>query len=107
MTATETGHSVNITGKSGRTYTGKIYAEKDSSSSLTGEAIVCLTNSHYSDGTWEHRMNSIYNTRDVEQALDHFRHRDDISHIILIPHSSLAFDNVDYVDDLVRNYLHG
>lgn len=107
MTTTKTGYNIDITGKSGRTYRGNIYDDKDISTFLSGEVIVCLTNSRLSGDIWEHYMNSIYNTKDVTQALEHFRIRDDISHIILIPHSSLAFDNTDYVDDLVRNYLHG
>jgi hypothetical protein len=69
--------------------------------------IVCLTNSHFVEGKWHHHMNSIYNTNQVAAALDHFKMRDDISHIILVPKGSPAFTRVDFVDDLIRQYLHG
>lgn len=107
MSVAESGQDIRLSGKSGDLYTGKIYSDRNSTSSLSGQAIVCLTNSHFSEERWNHQMNSIYNTNDVKQALEHFKGRDDISHIILIPKQEGAFSRTDHVDDLIRNYLHG
>jgi hypothetical protein len=107
MSASESGHDILIQGKSGETYSGKIFSDKNSTTTLSGQAIVCLSNSYLSDEQWQHSMNSIYSTKDVHAALDHFKIRDDISHIILIPQASMAFSKTDQVDDLIRNYLHG
>ncbi|HEX8315293.1 MAG TPA: hypothetical protein VF609_09880 [Flavisolibacter sp.] len=106
MSIAESGQDIQLSGKSGETYTGRIYSDKHSTSTLSGQAIVCLTNSHFSDEKWSHHVNSIYNTNDVNNALEHFKLRDDISHIILIPQQSVAFSRADHVDDLIRNYLH-
>lgn len=107
MSVTASEQDIQLSGKSGEIYSGKIYKDKNSISTLTGEAIVCLTNSHLSDDKWSHHMNSIYNTHDVKNALEHFRNRDDITHLILIPQQSTAPSQKDDVDDLIRNYLHG
>ena len=106
-TVTESGEDIQLTGKSGHCYIGKIFSDKNSTTALSGTAIVCLTNSYFAEEKWHHRMNSIYNTKHVELALDHFKSRDDISHMILVPAGSLAFGQVDHVDDLIRQYLHG
>lgn len=107
LTIETSGQDIQLTGKSGDVYKGKIYTDKDSVATISGRAIVCLTNSHFSEGKWHHHMNSVYSTNDVTSALAHFKKRDDISHLILIPIASQAFSRADPVDDLIRQYLHG
>lgn len=107
MVIAESGQDVHLFGKAGELYRGKIYAEKTGTSNLSGGAIVCLTNSRFDDNGWHHHMNSIYNTPDVNEALEHFKTRDDISHVIIIPHQTIASNGGDDVDNLIRNYLHG
>ena len=102
----ESGQDIEIMGKSGQRYSGKIYTDKNSSTSLSGQVIVCLTNSSYGDHGWHHTVNSVYND-DVQNALEHFKTRDDVSHMILIPHTSAEFSGGSKVDDLIRNYIHG
>ena len=106
MLVEETGQDVQLLGKSGETYTGRIYADKEVNSSISGRTIVCLTNSEYAEGQWHHRMNSIFSSSDIKQTLDHFKGRDDISHLILIPQQTDANLQKDHVDDLIRAYLH-
>lgn len=106
MTTTESGQDIELTGKSGHRYTGKIYSDKNSTSTLAGRAIACLTNSVPTAQGWEHHVNSIYNTGDVHRELAHFKDRDDISHLILLPYSSIAGGAPDPVDDLIRQYIH-
>ena len=107
-TSTETGQDIELVGRSGDRYTGKIYAEKDAATLLTGRAIALLPNSSQHNGEWTHRVNSIYNTENVNEELAHFRSRDDISLLILIPYSSMPSSPgvVDKVDDLIRSYIH-
>ena len=105
--AEETGTDVQLRGKSGETYAGRIYAEKDARTSLSGKSIVCLTNSSFSDGQWHHRMNSIFSSDDLQNTLEHFKMRDDISHLILISQDANGSHPRDEVDDLIRAYLHG
>ena len=102
----ESGQDIELVGKSGEYYTGKIYSDKNSSSTLTGRAIACLSNSTFADNQWSHAINSIYNTENIKEELAHFKIRDDISHLILIPYNSIQSDVVDKVDDLIRNYIH-
>ncbi|HUC83048.1 MAG TPA: hypothetical protein VMR70_19220 [Flavisolibacter sp.] len=106
MVTTESGQDIYVEGKSGDMYYGKLYADKAGTSALCGSAIVCLSNSHYEASRWQHQMNSIYRTDDVNRELQHFKGREDISHLIVIPHT-IGFGNKDEVDDLIRNYLHG
>jgi hypothetical protein len=101
----ESGQAVELIGKSGATYQGRIYSDKQSSSELPSPAIVCLSNSSLNDGQWKHQIRDIYDTKTIEQALDHFRERDDISHMILIPGTS--YDGTDRINDLRRAYIHG
>lgn len=106
-TETENGQDIELVGWSGERYTGKIYEDKNGTSALSGRAIACLTNSKQEEGRWTHRINSIYNTENVTEELAHFRDRDDISHLILIPYSSISSSGVsDKVDDLIRSYIH-
>lgn len=99
--------NISLTGKSGQTYEGKIYSEKDhASSSLSGKAIAILTNSTTTENGWLHHVNSIYDTNDIQAELAHFRMRDDISHLILLPYSQNENDIQDKVDDLIRQYIH-
>src|SRR5215218_9342003 len=88
-TGTENGQDIELVGWSGERYAGKIYEHKNSTSALRGRAIACLTNSTQEEGGWAHRINSIYNTENITEELAHFRNRDDISHLILIPYSSI------------------
>lgn len=104
--ATETGEDIQLTGKSGETYFGKIYPDKNSSSAISGRAIACLSNSERTNEGWNHRVNSIYNTENITDELEHFQQRDDISHLILLPYSSNQNPVSDKVDDLIRNYIH-
>ena|ERR1051325_7541042 len=101
----EAGRDISLFGKSGQCYSGKIYSDKNSTTTLSGPAIVCLTNSQFIENSWQHAINSIYND-DIENALNHFKIRDDVSHIIIIPQSGDEFRKLDKVDDLIRNYLH-
>lgn len=103
----ESGQEIELTGKSGSRYTGKIYAANNSSSSLTGSAIALLSNSTYTDEGWVHHVNSIYNTENIGQELAHLQQRDDISHLILLPYSDNDNGVQDKVDDLIRQHLHG
>ena len=105
--STEHGQVIELTGKTGASYTGKIYSSKDSHSAFSGSAIAVLSNSACTDDGWEHQVNSIYNTERVKDELDRFKNRDDISHLILLPYSENNNSVVDKVDDLIRNYLHG
>jgi len=99
------GQAITVSGKSGALYDGRIY-NKSSDDSLSGHAIVCLTNSSFDDHHWSHKMNSVFRTSDAKSVLEEFKKRDDISHLILIsqhPHQSGA---TDIVDDLIRHYIH-
>jgi hypothetical protein len=102
----ETGQAIELMGKSGERYTGRIYTDKQSTSSLTGKAISCLSNSSLTDSGWSHQVNAIYNTDRASDEIEQFKNRDDISHLILIPYSSNESGVVDKVDDLIRNYIH-
>ncbi len=102
----ETGKDIELTGKSGERYAGKIYTNKHSTSSLTGRAIGCLSNSLLTDHGWSHQVNAIYNTDRVSDEMEHFKNRDDISHLILIPYATNELGVVDKVDDLIRSYIH-
>ena len=103
----ETGQDIELVGKSGERYYGKIYADKNGSSTLTGRAIACLTNSTHTNNGWTHHVNSIYNTENVKDELAHFKIRDDISHLILLPNNQNEGGVADKVDDLIRSYIHG
>jgi hypothetical protein len=103
----ESGQDVELIGQSGSRYTGKIYAAKNSASSIAGRAIAVLSNSTYTDEGWVHHVNSIYNTDNIGEELAHFRQRDDISHLILLPYIDNDNGVQDKVDDLIRQYLHG
>jgi hypothetical protein len=106
MTITDSGKDIALTGKSGNTFIGRIYEDKNASSSIESAAIVCLSNSQLIDGAWHHTIKDIYDTADIEHTLEHFRERDDISHLILIPRTSYNPMNWDLIDDLRRNYIH-
>jgi hypothetical protein len=106
ITPIESGSNIELTGKSGERYTGKIYADKNSTSDITGASIACLSNSTLEEGGWTHRVNSIYNTNSATDELKQFQNRDDISHLILLPHNENENGVQDKVDDLIRSYLH-
>ena len=96
--------NISLVGKSGREYYGKMY-DKNSNSSLSGQAIVCLSNTRWEDNHWQHNIRDIYNDSSAH-AIKHFNERDDISHLILIPADSLEPKGIDVIDDLRRQYIH-
>jgi hypothetical protein len=102
----EAGKDIELIGKSGERYSGKIYTDNDSTSSLTGRAIVCLSNSLQNENHWSHHVNAIYDTENVNDELARFQNRDDISHLIILPYGSNQSGVVDKVDDLIRSYVH-
>ncbi|HVK96600.1 MAG TPA: hypothetical protein VM368_02230 [Flavisolibacter sp.] len=102
----DSGTDIQLKGKSGDIYTGKIYSSKSGNNSLEGAAIVCLTNSYLSNDGWKHQMNSIYKVDDAQEAMEHFIERDDISHIVFIPLTDDHYSGIDKVDDLIRSYIH-
>ena len=97
--------NISLIGKSGNEYFGKIYDDKDSTTSLSGPVIVCLSNTTWEDNHWLHAICDIY-TDDAQDALEHFKERDDISHLILIPNLSSEYAGTDKIDDLRRRYIH-
>lgn len=97
--------NISLIGKSGREYYGKIYSDRGDKTSLSGPAIVCLSNTRWTDNHWQHSIKEIYDDT-ATNALDHFRERDDISHIILIPRGGTDTGNSDPIDDLRRQYIH-
>lgn len=103
----ESGQDITLTGKSGERYSGKIYTDKNSLTTLSGQAIAVLSNSTETEDGWNHHVNSIYNTGNASDELAHFKSRDDISHLILLPDSANQSAVVDKVDDLIRQYIHG
>jgi hypothetical protein len=98
------GQPVELYGKSGRVYPGTIYT-KTGPATLTAPALICLANSTYDGGTWQHRVNAIYATDNAEQERQRFSERDDVSHLIVVP--TEEWSGVDATDDLIRSYLHG
>lgn len=107
MTITDSGKDIALTGKSGNIYFGRIYEDKNSYSSIDTKAIVCLSNSHFTHGEWRHTIKDIYDTANVEQTLNQFREREDITHLILVPRTMYNPMNWDLIDDLRQNYIHG
>jgi hypothetical protein len=101
-----TGQPIQLSGKSGEQYAGTIY-NKESHSTLTGPAIVCLTISTFANHQWSHSVNAIYRTDDTVQSMEEFKNRGDVSHLIVIPIGLLQYGKRDMVDDLIRQYLHG
>lgn len=104
ITPAEEGQPVQLYGKSGRVYPGKIYT-KAAPATPTAPALICLANSTYAEGTWQHRVNAIYATDNAEQERARFSERDDVSHLIVVP--AEEWSDVDATDDLIRSYLHG
>ncbi len=102
----ESGQDIELTGKSGERYTGKIYTDKNSTSTLSGRAIAILTNSTQTESGWTHHVNAIYNTENITEELAHFKNRDDISHLVLLPYHANESGVADKVDDLIRSYIH-
>lgn len=100
----EDGQPVELRGQSGKTYPGKIYTKAAHPATLTSPALICLANSVCAGGTWEHRVNAIYATDNVEQERDRFSQRDDVSHFIVVPEEE--WRGTDATDDLIRSYLH-
>ena len=104
----ESGQDIQLNGKSGRVYNAKIYSDKQGNTGLMQKAIACLSNSHWDGNTWHHQIRDIYDVEDPKAALDHFRERDDLSHIILITKEGEGADTdpFDKIDDLRRSYIH-
>jgi hypothetical protein len=99
------GQDIILTGKSGTTYRGRIL-DKESTTLSSAHAIVCLTNSYYSDGQWHHQFNAVYNTNNEKEAMAQFRKRQDISHLILIPRNLNEREKLDKIQDLIQSYIH-
>ena len=99
------GQPIELYGQSGERYSGRIY-DKKCISSFTGRAIVCLSNSSFSEHTWKHNMNSIFQSDDVTESFKEFQNRDDISHVIIIPLPVMKLGNATKVEDLIHKYLH-
>lgn len=100
------GQPIEILGISGEKYNGRIL-DKECMSTFSGRAVICLTNSIFSEHSWKHKMNSIFRTDDVKQSFQEFKDRSDISHIIIIPLPAAEIGNELKVEDLIQNYLHG
>ncbi|MGZ5491568.1 MAG: hypothetical protein ACXWE6_12640 [Nitrososphaeraceae archaeon] len=100
------GQPIDLHGKSGERYSGRIY-DKECLTSSSGRAIICLTNSTFSEHSWIHSMNSIFKTDDAEQSFQEFQKRNDISHVIIIPLPIMEFGKSIKVEDLIHQYLHG
>ncbi len=97
--------NMSLVGKSGTEYYGKIYEDKSGTTGLSGPAIVCLSHTRWQENHWQHDINAIYND-DALSAYNHFKERDDISHIILIPADAAEQKGIDVIDDLRRQYIH-
>lgn len=82
-----------------------IYTKASSTATLPSQGLVCLANSTCTNNTWQHAVNAIYATDNVEQERERFSQRDDVSHFIVVP--SAAWAGTDAPDDLIRSYLHG
>jgi hypothetical protein len=99
------GQDIILTGKSGATYRGRIL-DKASTTLSTSHAIVCLTNSYYANGQWHHHFKAVYNTDNAQKAVEQFRERQDISHMILIPRNLREWEKLDKIQDLIQSYIH-
>ena len=97
--------NISLIGKSGNEYYGKIHDNKNNDTSLSGEVIVCLSNSRWTNNHWQHNIRDIYND-DAVHALNHFKERNDISHLILISRNDNERQEMDIIDDLRRQYIH-
>lgn len=97
------GQPLELTGKSGTAYKGVIYHKGQRPPNLPAHAILCLTNSVNTMGTWHHAVANVFGTRQVAQELERFRERGDLSHVIVIPAGK---NEGRVVDDLVRQHLH-
>ena len=96
--------NISLVGKSGNEYFGKMYEDKKNVTGISGSAIVCLSNTLWDDNHWQFNIRDIYND-DALTALEHFKERNDISHIILIPMDTETWQGIDVIDDLRRQYL--
>jgi hypothetical protein len=104
--ATAAGQPIELLGKSGAAYNGTIYAKNDSTVSMPAHAIIGLANSALFNGLWQHAVNAFYRTDNVQQEMDNFRSREDLSHMIVIPVNPAEHSQIDKVDDLIRSYIH-
>jgi hypothetical protein len=97
--------NISLIGKSGNEYYGKIYEDRNSVSSLSGQVLVCLGNTRWKDNHWQHHILDIYND-DAFRALQHYKERNDITHLILIQDDSAEHQGIDIIDDLRKQYIH-
>ena len=97
--------NISLVGKSGIEYFGKVFTGKASSTTLSGQVVVCLSNSLWGDNHWTHHVNSIYKD-DALSALQHFGGREDITHLVLIPIDEAHSGSIDVIEDLTRQYIH-
>ncbi|HEU0064266.1 MAG TPA: hypothetical protein VFQ58_04510 [Flavisolibacter sp.] len=99
------GQEINLTGKSGTSYHGRIL-DKSGTTISTSRAIVCLANSYYSNGQWQHKIKDIYNADNESEAVEEFKKRDDVTHLILIPRTINERERFDKIQDLIQQYIH-
>src|SRR5687768_5747370 len=78
---------VELTGKSGTIYKGTIYGKSQRPKSQPPSAIVCLSNSSFTNGSWQHKIINVYHTDAVAKELERFRERADLSRMIVIDDS--------------------
>jgi len=97
--------NMSLVGKSGTEYHGKMYEGKGGTTALSGLTIVCLGNTRWVENYWQHTIHAIYND-DALHAYNHFKERDDVSRLILIPYDSAELKCIDVIDDLRRQYIH-
>jgi hypothetical protein len=97
---------ITLVGRSGIAYHGTLYTKDGNMAALPNHAIICLSNSTATNGVWHHDISAIYQTHNVAGELERFNHRDDLSHLIVIPIKPNDHNEVDKVDDLIRNYIH-
>jgi hypothetical protein len=99
------GQEVELTGKSGATYRGRIL-DKGATTLAASPAIACLSNSYFANGAWHHQIRDVFDTKDESETVAQFKHRDDISHLILIPRSLGELGQRDKIQDLIQQYIH-
>ncbi len=101
----DTGKEITIHDNDKNDYSGKIYSKTDAFANLPFYAIICLTNSNFSEGDWQHEMVDIYKTSEVQQELINFQKSGRTTHILIIPKNPADIGRVDKVSALREKYL--
>jgi hypothetical protein len=95
------GSPISLTGQSGETYEGRIYAKGNTSMTLPDRAIILLLTSG--------DLSSVYDIRTAlnpKQELAGFNEADSkATHIIIVPKTFGKFSRIDILDDLKQQYL--